>query len=82
NGTADLYAAAGWNTITSDLVNRNDWQGWRVRATIQMMSTISDIQGVRTVLNQNIPEEVVDWLIENDAIKRLAFMGMGGEPVG
>ncbi|MEC7042614.1 MAG: hypothetical protein VXW89_04835, partial [Candidatus Thermoplasmatota archaeon] len=66
----------------SDLVNRNDWQGWRVRATIQMMSTISDIQGVRSVLNQNIPEEVVAWLIENDAIKRLAFMGMGGEPVG
>jgi cytidyltransferase-like protein len=82
NGTADLYAAAGWDTITSDLVNRNDWQGWRVRATIQMMSTISDIQGVRTVLNQNIPEQVVDWLIDNDAIKRVAFMGMGGEPVG
>ena len=47
-----------------------------------MMSTISDPEGVRTVLSQNIPEPVVDWLIDNDAIKRLAFMGMGGEPVG
>jgi hypothetical protein len=47
-----------------------------------MMSTITDEQGVRTVLGENIPENVVNWLIENDAIKRLAFMGMGGEPVG
>ena len=80
--TAELYSSAGWHAVTSSLINRNDWQGWRVRATIQMMSTISDPEGVRTVLSQNIPEPVVDWLIDNDAIKRLAFMGMGGEPVG
>ena len=80
--TADLYIEAGWTAKISNLVNREDWQGWRVRATIQMMSTITDEQGVRTVLGENIPENVVNWLIENDAIKRLAFMGMGGEPVG
>ena len=81
-GTSELYRAADWFVIESDLINRRDWQGWRVRATIQMMSTITDEQGVRTVLGENIPEKVVNWLIENDAIKRLAFMGMGGEPVG
>jgi len=80
--TAELYIAAGWTAVTSDLVKRQDWQGWRVRATIQMMSTISDVNGIRSVLSENIPAEVVDWLIENDALKRLAFMGMGGEPVG
>ena len=81
-GTSELYRAADWFVVESDLINRRDWQGWRVRATIQMMSTITDEQGVRTVLGENIPENVVNWLIENDAIKRLAFMGMGGEPVG
>ena len=81
-GTSELYRAADWFVVESDLINRRDWQGWRVRATIQMMSTITDEQGVRTVLGENIPEKVVNWLIENDAIKRLAFMGMGGEPVG
>ncbi len=81
-GTSELYKAADWFVVESDLINRRDWQGWRVRATIQMMSTITDEQGVRTVLGENIPENVVNWLIENDAIKRLAFMGMGGEPVG
>ena len=81
-GTSELYRAADWFVVESDLINRRDWQGWRVRATIQMMSTITDEQGVRTVLGENIPENVVNWLIENDAIKRLAFMGTGGEPVG
>ena len=80
--TADLYIAGGWTAKTSELQNRENWQGWRIRATIQMMSTITDEQGIRTVLRENIPEQVVNWLIENNAIKRLAFMGMGGEPVG
>ena len=80
--TAELYISAGWNAVLNDLENRENWQGWRIRATIQMMSTVSEQEGVRSVLSENIPEEVVDWLIENDAIKRLAFMGMGGEPVG
>tara|TARA_B100000902_G_scaffold94950_1_gene97779 strand:- start:16042 stop:16605 length:564 start_codon:yes stop_codon:yes gene_type:complete len=80
--TANLYISAGWNAEISDLINRNDWQGWRIRATIQMMSTVTDEEGVKTVLRENIPEQVVNWLVENDAIKRLAFMGMGGEPVG
>lgn len=80
--TAELYIAAGWKAMLNDVENRENWQGWRIRATIQMMSTVSEEEGVRSVLSENIPEEVVNWLIENDAIKRLAFMGLGGEPVG
>ena len=80
--TAELYIAAGWKAVLNDVENRVNWQGWRIRATIQMMSTVSEEEGVRSVLSENIPEEVVNWLIENDAIKRLAFMGLGGEPVG
>jgi cytidyltransferase-like protein len=77
-----LYIDAGWKAVDMPFENRINWQGWRVRATIQMMSTITDEEAVRTVLSENIPENVVNWLLENDAIKRLAFMGRGGEPVG
>lgn len=62
--------------------NRSNWQGWRVRATMQMMSTITDYEAVKAVLMESIPEAVVDFLIENDGLRRLAFMGHGGEPVG
>lgn len=80
--TADLYEAAGWYTILMSHENRDIWQGWRVRATMQMMSTITDEVAVKAVLRESIPESVVDFLIENNALRRLAFMGHGGEPVG
>ncbi len=81
-GTADLYEEAGWEAIMMQHENRSNWQGWRVRATMQMMSTITDYEAVRAVLMESIPEAVVDFLIENDGLRRLAFMGHGGEPVG
>ena len=80
--TADLYEAAGWDTVMMNHENRESWQGWRVRATMQMMSTITDEDAVKAVLGESIPEAVVDFLIENDGLRRLAFMGHGGEPVG
>ena len=81
-GTADLYEAAGWDVIMMEHENRSGWQGWRVRATMQMMCTITDIDAIRAVLKESIPEPVVDFLIDNDGLRRLAFMGHGGEPVG
>tara|TARA_B100002052_G_C15775657_1_gene549170 strand:+ start:452 stop:1033 length:582 start_codon:yes stop_codon:yes gene_type:complete len=80
--TAELYEAAGWSTIMMNHEKRERWQGWRVRATIQMMSTITDEEAVKAVLTESIPEAIVDFLIENDGLRRLAFMGHGGEPVG
>jgi len=47
-----------------------------------MMSTIGDDDAVRMVLNPTIPEEVVEHLIETGGLRRLAFLGEGGEPVG
>lgn len=80
--TADLYEAAGWDTVMMNHENRERWQGWRVRATMQMMSTITDEEAVKAVLGESIPESVIDFLIDNDGLRRLAFMGHGGEPVG
>ena len=79
---AELYESAGWQVVLSELEQRESFEGWRVRATAHMMSTIGDEDAVRTVLNPTIPEEVVEHLIETGGLRRLAFLGGGGEPVG
>ncbi|MBJ29256.1 MAG: hypothetical protein CMB61_04270 [Euryarchaeota archaeon] len=80
--SAELYESSGWQVILSELENREKFQGWRVRATAQMMSTVGDLEAVRSVLASSVPKEVVSLLLDNDSIRRLAFMGEGGEPVG
>ena len=80
--SAELYESAGWNVVLSELEQRERFEGWRVRATARMMSTIGDEDAVRSVLNPTIPEEVTEHLIETGGLRRLAFLGEGGEPVG
>ena len=80
--TNALYRTAGWPIEMIPLTTRDDLQGWRIRATMQMMSTISDHEAVHTVLQPTIPAVIIDWLLEENALRRLAFLGTGGEPVG
>jgi len=80
--SAELYEAAGWKVLTTPLENRDSFEGWRVRETARMLSTIGDEEAVRAVLSQTIPSVVVEYLVSNDALRRLAFLGEGGEPVG
>ena len=80
--SAELYEAAGWEVILDDLEMRESFEGWRVRATAQMMSTVSDDDAVIAVLSQTVPHSVVMHLIGEGGIARLAFLGEGGEPVG
>ena len=42
-----------------------------------MLSTVYDDNAVVSVLGASIPEAVVKWLIDNDAIYRLSTMGSG-----
>jgi len=81
-GTAELYESSGWPVILGELEDRESFEGWRVRATAQMLSTVSDIEAVRTVLGASVPDSVVSHMLEEDSMSRLAFMGEGGEPVG
>ena len=67
---------------TPPLEHRGKYEGWRVRETSRMMSTITDIGAVREVLGATIPLPVIDYLVRIDGLKRLAFLGEGGEPVG
>ena len=68
--------------MTTPLDNRESFEGWRVRETARMLSTIGDEEAVRAVLSQTIPSVVVEYMVSNDALRRLAFLGEGGEPVG
>ncbi len=80
--SAELYEVAGWKVLTAPLENRESFEGWRVRETARMLSTVGDEEAVRSILSQTIPSVVVDYLVSNDALRRLAFLGEGGEPVG
>lgn len=77
NNTHDLYQQSGFETHLVDLSNRDNLEGWRVRQTALMLSTVYDDHAVASVLSSSIPETVVKWLIENDAIYRLSTMVSG-----
>ena len=79
---AELYDKSNWKTFKVALTKRDSLQGWRIRATIQMISTIDDENAIRSILKSSIPESVINYLISTDSIRRLATLGGGGEPVG
>lgn len=80
--TADLYLDGGWTVELIDLEERTSLEGWRIRETARMMSTITDHIAIITVLSPTMQVSVIEAMIEMDAFRRLAFMGEGGEPVG
>jgi len=80
--TANLYRAANWNVILTELTQREDWQGWRIRATIQMLSTVLEEEAALAALAINVPEAVALLIFDNGWQRRLFHMGTGGEPVG
>ena len=79
--TASLYEQAGWPVTLAALDNRESWEGWRIRATMQMVSTVED-EAATHVLSATIPQSVLQLLVENGWLRRIAFLGTGGEPVG
>lgn len=80
--TADLYREAGYEVILELLEQREDWQGWRIRATMQMLSTVMEEEAAIAALSINMPEAVVRLIFDEGWQRRLFHMGTGGEPVG
>ncbi|MDP6328393.1 MAG: adenylyltransferase/cytidyltransferase family protein [Candidatus Thalassarchaeaceae archaeon] len=80
--SSELYESSKWPVISMPLVERERFEGWRVRETARMLSTINDDNAIKMILGQSVPETIIDFLISNDCLKRLAFLGEGGEPVG
>ena len=80
--TSSLYGAANFPVDWIDLNNRESFEGWRVRATLKMLSTVYEKDATREVMSASIPITVVDWLIEKDAIYRLYTMSRDLEHAG
>ena len=80
--TISLYEAANFPVDWVDLNNRESFEGWRVRATLKMLSTVYEKEAMREVMSASIPITVVDWLIEKDAIYRLYTMSRDLEHAG
>ena len=75
--TAELYRAAGWEVHDVSLSERERLEGWRVRQSVRMLSTVMDDEAARTVLAASVPEAVIEWLIENDAMFRCSTFESG-----
>ena len=75
--TVELYRAAGWDVHEVALSERETLEGWRVRQTVRMLSTVMDDEASRTVLAASVPAAVIEWLIENDAMFRCSTFETG-----
>tara|TARA_B100001996_G_scaffold19735_2_gene16028 strand:- start:669 stop:1199 length:531 start_codon:yes stop_codon:yes gene_type:complete len=80
--TKNLYEASDFSVDWVDLSNRESLEGWRVRATLKMLSTVYETEAQKEVMSVSIPSNVVDWLIENDALYRLYSMSRDVEHAG
>ncbi|MEJ6562793.1 MAG: adenylyltransferase/cytidyltransferase family protein [Euryarchaeota archaeon] len=75
--TSTLYNDANFPVHTIDLSEREKHEGWRVRQTAKMLSTVYDDEAVREVLSSTVPHAVIEWLIKNDALYRLSTFETG-----
>ena len=80
--TADLYGDGGWPIISANLENRESWQGWRIRSTLKMLSTVSERNAAISVMSESIPDSVCNLLFDKGWLTRLAFLGRDFEVVG
>ena len=77
-----LYEKSNWRTKFYELQNRTSLEGWRVRETCKMLSTVKETESVKIILSETIHESVIDWLLENDHLRRMPFLGPSVEYVG
>jgi len=80
--TSSLYRDADWFVVEGDLVQRDDWQGWRIRSTLKMLSTVTEREAALLVMQENVPNSVSELLFDQGWLHRLAFLGRDYEVVG
>ena len=80
--TAALYSEAGWPVEICALERRDSLQGWRVRTTLKMLSVVSEREAVISVMSESLHESVIEWMLQEDRLSRLAVIGPPVEPVG
>ncbi len=70
--TKTLYEEANFEVSWVDLHERQQFEGWRIRQTCMMLSTVYDDEATRMVLAPSVPVPVIEWLIEHDALYRFS----------
>lgn len=75
--TATLYKDSNFQVLEMEMNERERLEGWRIRQTAKMLSTVYDDDAVREVLKASIPHAVIEWLIENDGLFRLSTFETG-----
>lgn len=75
--TADLYTSSGWEVEVMELIERDSFEGWRVRQTMRMLSTVDDEEAVEMVLCEVLPKSIATWMVANDALYRLSTFDTG-----
>lgn len=70
--TAQLYRTNDFKVEFVELHDRERLEGWRIRQTLTMLSTVGDDEALREVMAKMLPKAVIDWLIEHDGIYRLS----------
>ena len=80
--TKNLYSESDFPVHWVDYSQRESLEGWRVRLTLKMLSTVYEQDGQKQVMLASIPEKVVNWLIDNDAVHRLYSISQGLEHQG
>lgn len=72
DGTKKLYEESDFDVSWVDLHERQQFEGWRIRQTCMMLSTVYDDDATRMVLAPSVPESVIEWLIEQDGLYRFS----------
>ncbi len=70
--TAELYRTGDFKVEFIELHDRETLEGWRIRQTLTMLSTVGDDEALREVMAKMLPATVIEWLIEYDGIYRLS----------
>ena len=70
--TKNLYEESGFSVHWVDLHEREQFEGWRIRQTCMMLSTVYDDEAARMVLLPSVPESIIEWLITNDGLYRFS----------
>ena len=72
DGTRTLYEKSDFDVSWVDLHEREQFEGWRIRQTCMMLSTVYDDEATRMVLAPSVPSPVIEWLIEQDGLYRFS----------
>ena len=70
--TAELYSASDFEVELIELQDREKLEGWRIRQTLTMLSTVGDDEALREVMAEMLPKSTIEWLIEYDGVYRLS----------